>query len=270
MRTTLLLTLILSVGRVRAIRGLVHSQNGEAMKIYGGARAVARQFGVTGGASGDGWSPSPNQGVAEVADPYRSLPVPTPGTCLSGIDQKIQNSTVTLEPGTYCGGITIKANSRVFLQRGIYIMKDGPFRVDSNAVVEGQEVLIVLSGANSVLDLESGASVTITSPRAGTYTNMQVMSDRQLGASKAQQEWSSVQSGATLSYDGVLYMPEQQFWITGTSSQAVVRGRSPTMILVSDSIWVQGNAQVDLRQENSRGLNLPHEARFTYGASLIK
>lgn len=247
-----------------------NSQSGEAMKIYGNARASARQFGVTGRYSGEAWSPSPFTGIEPVTDPYSTLPVPAPGSCMTGVDQKLTQAAVTLQPGTYCGGLTIKADSRVTLERGVYIMKDGAFRVDSNAVVEGKEVLIVLLGADSIIYLNSGASVILTSPRGGTYINMQFMSDRRLDKSKFQQEWSTILGGATLSYDGVIYLPEQQFWVSGTASKAVVIGRSPTMILVANTIWAQGNAQFDLRQENLRGLNLPDPARFSYAARLVQ
>jgi Flp pilus assembly protein TadG len=250
---------------------MTNSNHDEGMKQYGNALAKATQFGVTGKASGTGWSPNPVVGVDRIADPFASLPFPTPGICVEGVDQKMQQANVTLSPGTYCGGLTIKAQSIVTLSPGIYIMKDGPFRVDSDAVVNGEDVMIAYWGADSTLYLNGGAKLNITSPRTGTYTNIQMMSDRSLASSKKNEEWFTMLGGSRLSFDGTIYLPEQQIWINGVSKDAIVVGRSPGMIAVGDVFWIQGNAVIDFKQENLRNIAFDTPiSRFTYGARLIQ
>ena len=236
------------------------------------SEAIAAKFGVSGAYSGTGqnWSPTPVSGTVPVSDPYASLPVPALGPCLD-VAGKLQQAEVTLEPGTYCGGLEIKADSKVHLAKGIYVMLDGQFTVNSGAQVDGQEVMIAFVGANSYLHLQSASSTILTSPLDGTYKNIQFMSDRDLSNSKFEQEWTTIQGGATLDYDGVMYLPEQQVWVTGTSNQTIVRGRSPAMIMVTDTIWAQGNAVFDLQQANQRGLkNVATTGGFLYGARLIE
>jgi Flp pilus assembly protein TadG len=247
-----------------------NSSNGSAMKQYGRAEGRARQFGVSGGYEGSAWSPLPNTGVETIADPFRNLPAPQAGPCVTGVDQRLQQANVTLDPGTYCGGLDIKTHSRVRLNPGIYIMHEGLFQVGSQAVVEGEDVLIVFSGADSYLYMNGGATLRLTSPRSGAYMNMQMMSDRSLTGSRRGQEWSTILGGARLEFDGTLYLPEHQLWVSGSQHQAVVVGRSPGMIAVADTFWVQGNAVFDFAQENRRNLPIAAEPpRFRYGARLV-
>jgi Flp pilus assembly protein TadG len=241
------------------------------MRVYGNkASASATQFGVTGGFNGSGFSPRPVTDVEPVEDPYAGLPVPDTGTCVDA-SSKLTKNSFTLDPGTYCGGLNIKAGATVTLNPGVYIMKAGAFEVNSGATVNGKEVMITLVGANSLLTLKSDAAVTLTSPVSGTYKNIQFMSDRQLSESKFEQEWSTILSGARLEYDGVMYLPEQQFWVSGTSHDAVVKATSPTMTMVAGKIWVQGNAVIDVKREDKRGIgNDIGVASFSYGARLVR
>lgn len=247
-----------------------NSTSSVGMRTYGKGKASASQFGVTGNFSGESFSPPPFSGIEPVIDPYKLLPVPTPGACVN-VGSKIINTEIALNPGTYCGGLNIKAGSTVHLSPGSYIMQDGQFSVNSGAKVFGEEVTIFFVGANSYLHMLSDAEVTVTSPKKGTYKNIQMMSDRELSASKFNEEWTTIRSGAKLNYDGVLYLPEQQFWVSGTAHEAVIKGSSPTMIMVADKIWAQGNAVFDLTREDKRGIgdDMGHAA-FRYGALLVR
>ena len=230
--------------------------------------ATASVFGFTGKAQGDGWSPQPMEGLEPVVDPYASLPVPSAGACKMS-DAAIKVSS-TLGPGTYCGGLTVKSGATVILNPGIYIMLDGQFRIDSGGRVEGEEVLIALVGRDSFIYMGSDSWAKLTSPKDGTYKNIQFISDRDLSQSKFEEEWTTIFSGATLEYDGAMYLPEQNFWVSGTSHQAIIKGFSPSMAMVVDTIWVQGNALLELRQEDRRGIGQVEAVPgFAYGAKLI-
>lgn len=230
--------------------------------------ASASMFGFSGKAQGVGWSPQPIVGTEPTADPYASLPIPSPGHCKM-TDAVIKGSSI-LDPGTYCGGLTVKTGATIKLNPGIYIMRDGQFRIDSGASIEGNEVLIALVGRDSYIYMGSSSSAKLTSPRDGIYKNMQFMSDRDLSQSKFEEEWTTILSGTTVEYDGVMYLPEQNFWVSGTSHDVIVKGFSPTLAMVAGTIWVQGNAVLEIRQEDRRAIG-PVDAvsGFAYGAKLI-
>jgi Flp pilus assembly protein TadG len=245
-----------------------NSSDGTGLKIYGNATASATAFGVTGGYSGDAWSPQPYEGTSVIDDPYASLPVPVPGPCM--LADKFIKTDVTLDPGTYCGGIDVKTGAHVTLRPGVYIMKDGPFAVNSGSSVTGDEVMIALVGANSYLYLLSQSTTTLTSPRFGTYKNMQFMSDRDLSLSQHNKEWTTILGGATLDYDGVMYLPEQQLWASGAGGKVIIKANSPTMTMVADKIWAQGNVVYEITNEDRRNMDMEATTGFEYGARLVK
>ena len=130
--------------------------------------------------------------------------------------------------------------------------------------------MIALVGADSYLYLMSDSVTELTSPVSGTYKNMQFMSDRNLSQSKFGVEWTTILGGATLKYDGVLYLPEQQFWVSGTGHDVVIDANSPSLAVVVDKMWLQGNVVMKVTQVNKRNLSDIAEApRFEFGARLV-
>lgn len=240
-----------------------NSTHGMGMRQYGSALGRATQFGVRGGFSGEGFIPKPVTGVATIEDPYASVPTPAIGPCVD-IASKLMNTPAVLEPGTYCGGIRIMANSEIIMQPGVYLMLDGPLRIDSNSIVTGTEVVIAFKGVDSTLYLGSGANVSLTSPTSGPYSNIQFFQDR-LSSVDA---WATLLGDITLKYDGVMYFPTQHVWIGGGSR---IEAKSPSYIFVANKLWFQDNTIIDVWQENSRGLDVTATAgTMSMPALLIK
>ena len=247
-----------------------NSTDSEAISISGTKSEIsASMIGVSGGASGSGIKPAPVKGTQPVEDPYALLPVPEPDTCT--MTNAVIKTSQKLDPGTYCGGLTVKTGTTLTLNPGIYIIKDGQFRTDSGGRIEGSEVLIALVGADSYIYMGSGSSVKLTSPVGGPYKNMQFMSDRVTSDSKFGEEWTTISSGAILEYDGVMYLPEQNFWVSGTAHQAIIKAYSPAFGMIVDTAWIQGNAVVELRQEDRRGIGEVDGKRgFEFSAKLVR
>jgi len=248
-----------------------NSTSAQGLALQGTKSSIsAKMIGTTGNYTGSNWSPTPMTDVAPVSDPYADLPVPEPEGCLD-LGTKLQKMSATLDPGTYCGGMEVKAGATVTLNPGIYVMTDGPFKVNSGAQVRGEDVMIALVGKDSYIHLLSDAYVKLSSPSSGTYKNIQFMSDRDVSQSKFEEEWTTILSGATLEYDGIMYLPEQNFWVNGTGHQAVVKGSSPSMILLADTVWAQGNAILQFKREDKRGIGEdPARTGFSYGAMLVR
>jgi hypothetical protein len=96
------------------------------------------------------------------------------------------------------------------------------------------------------------------------------MSDRDLSKSKFNQEWTTILGGASLNYDGVMYLPEQQFWVSGTADKVVVKANSPSLAVVVDKMWLQGTIDMIVTQQNPRNLSDVAQAPgFEYGARLV-
>ena len=116
-----------------------NSTDGEGLHQVGHPSMSAKEIGVTGGFTGSAYAPAPITGTTPLPDPYASLTEPPSGPCHSMSGAKLQQQTLTLTPGTYCGGLDIKAGSIITLDPGIYIFQDGPLNIDSQSTVQGSE-----------------------------------------------------------------------------------------------------------------------------------
>lgn len=65
-----------------------------------------------------------NQATA-IVDPYAGLPTPSPGTCSYSNFNRSSTSSLTLSPGTYCGGLQVSSISNVYFTPGIYYIANG-------------------------------------------------------------------------------------------------------------------------------------------------
>jgi hypothetical protein len=247
-----------------------NSSNPSAMKQYGVASATARQFGVSGGFAGAQWSPEPHVGVDPTPDPFATLAPPTPGSCQTAVAGKINGGSATISPGTYCGGLDIGAGAVVDFEPGLYVFLDGPLKISSGAQIEGDGVTFGFVGADSVFMMQGNASARLTAPDTGPYAGVQMLSDRDLSASKHDEEWATIIGGGRLEYAGVLYLPEQQFWVSGSAQQAVVIGSASETVAVVDTLWAQGNAELVFEIDPDLPSTGIRPAKFVYGAALVR
>jgi len=249
-----------------------NSTGSSAMSQEGKSAVVkAKIFNVTGGQKTETYDPPPNVGAKKIADPYASLPFPAYAACDDKNPKGLEiKDAVTLSPGTYCGGIHVSGDgAKLTLQPGIYVMVDGPFWVSSGTVT-GDRVTIAFTGKGSTLQVWGSSVVNLTSPTSGTYTNMQFVQDRD--SDEGRGLWASVggnsggeDSTAKLTYDGVAYFPNQNFWVFGKASMTA---NSPSVTVVAGKFWTQGNATVNVTANNTRKLAVTGPVS-TYGALLV-
>ena len=248
----------------------VNTKANKGMTQEGQPTAVAKRFGVSGAHTGNGYSTPPKDGSPAVPDPYASIPFPSHDACSKGKGLTINGGSTTLSPGTYCDGIRIKSSASVTLQPGIYVMVDGSFWLDGGASATGKEVVIAFTGDDATLRVWGDSTIDLTSPTSGTYKNFQFFQDA--NDDKGRGAWVSLggngntadKSKAT--WDGIAYFPSQNFWVFGNT---VVNLNSPNMALVAGQIWVQGNATLNVTNDNPRNLAVP-QVTTAGGARLIQ
>ena len=250
-----------------------NSSSGSGLNQVGHPTMKAKEIGVTGGFTGSAYTPPPITGSNPVPDPYASLPVPRNGACHPMSGAKLQQTTIALTPGTYCGGLDVKASSVVTLSPGIYVFKDGPLAINSQSSVSGSEVLLAFLGKSSTLSMNGGATLAVTSPTTGVYANIQFFGDRSTyrspGGNGANGDnlWFTVIGDSALTYDGALYTPSFHAWFAGGS---IIEGKSPSYIAVAKKLWFQDNTQVKFTQVNTRGLTVDAAIHLQYGARIFR
>lgn len=185
----------------------------------------------------DSFSPSPTLDCPVMADPLASRPPPPTGGC-SATDLKVTTS-MTLSPGTYCGGIRISKAAAVSMNPGIYVFKDGPLDVSGGASLKGANVGLYLNGKGSVIRFDADTRIDLTAPRDGVLAGILFYEDR---TSPLNQKHEILSNDAKVLL-GTIYLPQNELNIAANkpvaaeSAYTIVVARrftlsaGPTMVL---------------------------------------
>ena len=142
-------------------------------------------------------------GQLPVADPYRNLPIPSPGSC--------QNFTGNNHnPGTYCGDIAMHGHTDSFAP-GVYIFNGGHISVNGgdNGGMTGTGVtFIFLNGA--YMTMNGNPPINLSAPTTGTYAGMLFIGDRTGTATT-----NTFNGSASSTMTGTIYFPNDNVQYAG-------------------------------------------------------
>jgi Flp pilus assembly protein TadG len=181
-------------------------------------------------------SPSPTTNAGSVTDPLINVPAPTvPGTCDHSNWSVNSGATITISPGTYCGGITVSGGATVHLQSGTYILNGGGLNVNSASFVDGTDVMFFNTGQNgrsaSPIGINGSSYVNVAAPTSGVYQGILFFQDRTVNYGSA-----NVFNGSNTSkFQGSLYFPTTDLTFTGTTAGSYTA-------LVARTITMNGNS----------------------------
>jgi len=122
------------------------------------------------------FSPAPTTDCPVLPDPLSSRTAPSIGAC--NYNNKVVDGTnETLQPGVYCGGLTLTNCANVKLSPGIFIIKDGPIVVDRGASISGTGVGFYLTGNGANLTFDADSTVSLSAPTSGALAGILVFDD---------------------------------------------------------------------------------------------
>lgn len=211
---------------------------------------------VVGGYTGTGCTPMPNVAVNAVPDPLSYLPAPVfPVGCNHTNLQIAPGQTITLTPGTYCGGIFVGSGANVTLNPGIYYLEGGGLDTTQNASFTGTGVTFMESSSGSSgtplgMLLESQSNVTLRAPATGTYAGI-------LWYSRGNGRLlNDIQSQSTARLEGVLYTPGEDWLIQGQSQTSQTDPNAASYAgLVAQTLRVNGSGAAFTLRSNYAGLS---------------
>lgn len=177
----------------------VNSTDSTSANLNGGGSASATAFYFHGGYSGafDGTICS---GAFTRADPYASITPPSPDN--PGIPAVDAKSSMTLDPGTYDGGIIAEKNGTVVtLNSGIYYLNSGGLTLKDSAIVTGNGVFIYNAGSTGqdTINLSNSSTLSLTPMTTGPYQGIAIFQDRSSSQS------ISIGNSATITIPGAIY-----------------------------------------------------------------
>jgi len=220
---------------------VVDSSSSTALKFAGSGTFTAKYFDVVGGYSTSGstkFSPTPTTGSAYQSDPLTFLVPPTSSAC-TYTNFKVTTGSSTLNPGTYCNGITISGATNITFNPGMYILMGGGLNVSGASILKGSGVTFFLTqglGYNyGPMSISSSVVATLSAPSSGSYYGILVYQDRQIGTGKAA---NTVTGASSSSLEGVLYFPTTALTLNGAEAGG------NCLIIVADTITLTGAAAI--------------------------
>lgn len=182
-----------------------NSTGASGLRIDSGVVAKASIFCSAAGTAVSGSAnvtPKPITDCPPVDDPLASRSAPSDNGCsYNNVDLK--DVTKTLSPGTYCGGLLIRGTSKITLNPGIYIIRDGALKVVDTATLNGKGVGFFITGAAQATFFSPGSHISLEAPNAGAMAGLLLFEDRALG-SKLKHRISSNDARMLL---GTIYLP---------------------------------------------------------------
>jgi Flp pilus assembly protein TadG len=182
-----------------------NSVKSAGLQIDIAAIAKASIFCSAGGASVSGAAivnPTPITDCPPIQDPLLKRTAPGFGSCDHN-KLVINGGSKTLDPGVYCGGLVISGMSKVTLNPGTYIIKDGGLIVSGKATATGKGVGFYITGAAAPTFFSALSHISLSAATDGPMAGLLIFEDRNL-ANKLRHRISSNDARMLL---GTIYLP---------------------------------------------------------------
>lgn len=142
-----------------------------------------------------------------------------------------------LNPGVYCGGITINNGATASFNPGTYIVNGGSVNFGGGATIVGSGVTFFLTGTNATygsVTINNGVNVILSAPTYGTYDGLLFFQDRPITSAVS----ASFGGGASMQLTGSLSFPTTSLSFSNGASAA------GTTALIADQVSFTGGVQL--------------------------
>ncbi len=229
-----------------------NSEDPAGMKIMGSANVVADGLCSAGGVqTNKALVPAPKEYCAQLADPFAHVPAPSYASCTANNVSTKPNKKTTLSPGVYCGGLDLKGEDT--LQPGTYVIKNGGLKINSQADVQGTDVLFYFTGTNAGFDINGGASLDLKAQTTGPHAGILFMQDKFSNAGAD----NKLNGGSDGNLVGAVYAPTQKVTFNGNSGFGQ---QSPFMPIIADEVHISGSTELNI---DMTSLSLPYSLPAT-------
>jgi len=215
---------------------VVNSSSSKAMVVQGKGEVTASGVYVTGGvtAAAGGITPAPVTGVSPRPDAYAALTAPAYSGCNFN-NYRLTGGSATLNPGVYCGGITILGGKATF-EPGLYIVNGGGLSIVGGSA-SGQGVTFYITGdGHAYGPVSIGAvQVNLSASTVGPLAGVLFFQDRSVKTSLP----NTLLENGSAQLIGLLYFPTTKVLYSGGSASSL----GPT-IIVADTIDFSGTCNL--------------------------
>ena len=194
-------------------------------------RTTAREIGVVGKANGNN-HPAAKPGIVPAADPLSYLQPPATGGCLAGGTGNVNGTTpVILNPGNYCGGISIAGTQNVTLNPGVYTITGGGLTFAGSGTVSGTGVTLYIGASGGAVNLSGGQTVSLSAQTTGADAGILFYQD------PGNTSTATINGTTNSNFEGALYFPSAPLTINGLGNPAAYT------IAVAETLVLNGTLQ---------------------------
>ena len=204
-----------------------------------------------GGAAGplSSYKPEPITDCPKIVDPLKDRPAPAIASAECDFtDMKVQASA-TLNPGVYCGGLKINSQGKVYLNPGIYVMRDGPLDAAGKTELIGSGVGFYLTGPGAVVLLEGNSIINLEAPTSGEMAGILFADSRTQSVSNTHK----ITSNRAERLVGALYFPNTELEV---DAPGTVADKSPWTAIIAREVRMLNDSNVVLNT-NYGDTNVP-------------
>lgn len=223
----------------------VNSNSNKAVTLSGSAILSSGENCFVGGATTSGNAtimPSPDAICQAKPDPFKNQLVPTVGAC--DYTNLQVNTTRTLQPGVYCGGLGISGGDVTFAP-GLYIIKGGQLSSSGNGTITGNGVSFYLTGSGAGVSASGGAGWHIVAMSSGMLKGFVFFLDPYAAAAAK----STLTGTSEMYFEGVIYLPNQQLLVSGGASAYTP---APFTAFIADTFSLGGTATVTILSDATK------------------
>jgi hypothetical protein len=223
-------------------------------RSVGGACVVAPSVNYTGdyanqNSSGNCGPPGMERGIPIVDPLENKYSIPSYGSCTENNFRVNGGTTITVSPGTYCGGITISGSvQNVVFNPGEYVLLGGGLSVSGSANISGSGVTFfntypgTQANKYDSIKLSGSGVMNFSAPTTGTYKGLLFYQDpRVQGTSN---NGSIVGGGTNSTFNGIFYFPTTDLEYSGNSSTNA-NGTDGYTLLIGYNIKINGSARIN-------------------------
>jgi hypothetical protein len=231
-----------NTGIIQAPACLVHSNRD--ILVEGGRIAAASVQAVT---SALGMiSPVADTGAASIPDPFADMVIDENRLCQGGRGiELVTTGTVSLAPGTHCGGLMMAGDPRLILEPGEHWFLGGHLTIKDDARLTGVDVSLFFD-KQSKFDFLDNALVNVDGRKTGPFAGMAMV------ATRGNIEDFKISSDHVERLLGVVYVPDAQLTVEGN---AEVARASPWTSIVARRLELQGSLSLFINANYSSQSN---------------
>jgi len=211
---------------------VVNSNSSKALEVLTKSKVTANAVYVTGGVSASAGSitPAPVTGVSPRPDPLATLAAPTYSAC-NFTNYNLIDGKATLNPGVYCGGITMLAGTATF-NPGLYILNGGGLSIlGGSATGQGVTFFNTSNGHPYGPVTITVAQVDLSASTSGPLAGVLFFQDRTIKSSLP----NTLLESSSAQLNGAMYFPTTAVLYSGGNASA-----GPT-IIIANSVNVSGS-----------------------------